>query len=231
MNSSDNGKEGPDGDSNFKQTTGVTIERLNLEQFDEFIRFIEVQYLPRETMSKASGLSRLPLDPALVKSRTPWLHQGLSLTALDNASGRIVGVALNTTIGQSDPPLKEEEVGPPEYKALETTLGLLEQDYDVFEDMAASKGLMLHVLGVHSDYEGLGIAKELTRRTIQLADDLKLAFCKSNPTSPVTFHIFQQLNFRLINSIKLSEVVLDGKPAFPYCEPGDSAGLVVLKRS
>ena len=66
---------GPDGDSNFKQTTGVTIERLNLEQFDEFIRFIEVQYLPRETMSKASGLSRLPLDPALVKSRTPWLHQ------------------------------------------------------------------------------------------------------------------------------------------------------------
>lgn len=38
-------------------------------------------------------------------------------------------------------------MGPPEYKALETTLGLLEQDYDVFEDMAASKGLMLHVLG------------------------------------------------------------------------------------
>ena len=206
----------------------IVIEKVNEERYPQMLDFVCQQYMPRERMSVTSGLNLLPFD-YLRDHLLNWLSQNVSLSAVDQRTDQIVGISINSVVKKTD--IKKEDIDWPffELKAIVTALVGLEKNYDICEKTESDEGLKLELLGVHCDYGGRGLAQRLTLQTIQLARSNECGFVVSNPTSPMTFHIFPKVGFSLIERRKLLDHYVDGKIAFPSAQPDDFYGLVVMK--
>jgi ribosomal protein S18 acetylase RimI-like enzyme len=206
----------------------IVIEKVDEGRNPQMLDFVRQQYMPRERMSVTSGLHLLPFD-YLRDHLLNWLLKNVSLSAIDQRTDQIVGISINSIVKKTD--IKKEDIDWPffELKAVVTTLMGLEENYDIFEKTGSDEGLKLELLGVHSDYGGLGIAQRLTLQTIQLARSKNCGFVVSNPTSPMTFHIFPKVGFSMIERRKLMDHYVDEQIAFPSAQPDDFYGLVVMK--
>ena len=219
------------------ESNKIVIENVTESYAGRFLQFLDEQFFTRETLWRTSGRSALPPDLRWHLSSEKrlsifqdQLKEGFSLAAIDQVNGNIVGVALNVLCKQSHHQDKQDYSNLPwKQQVIYSTLDSLGDDYNIFKATGTTIGLELRLLGVHEDYGGKGLATLLAKQTIRLAQEHKLGFVESSPSSPLTSHIFQKLGFKQIKRVLLSEVIFTGKPGFPYAKQEDSLGFVVLK--
>ena len=206
----------------------VQIEKLLSNRYHECVAFLHKHYFSRETMSITSGLSELNMEGY----HDRWLEmlkEGVSLAAVDPSNNQIVGVSLNVIVRKSH--VFEMSELPKPVQMIVATIYELEKDYDVFEETATHEGLELRFLCVHENYGGRNIAQQLTQHTINLAKSIGYGFVVTNPTSPITFHIFQKNGMTKINQLNLHGHLVNEELAFPKAQPEDKVGYFVLKLS
>lgn len=118
-------------------------------------------------------------------------------------------------------------------RAIVTAFERLEKDVDVFQKYSVTEGLELSYLGVREGYEGRGLARQLTQRTVDEAQRRGLQFVQSVPTCSATIGLFERMGFETLSEISfVDHFIVDGEPfspgpAFPLARPDDSARFVV----
>ena len=206
----------------------VVIEIVQEERYEEFVDFIYREFFPRERLAIASGLDRKPYL-GLRHKYLQWLADGVSLVAIDRQTDRIVGAVFNLVLERWSVPLSPSDYDDmsPENRNIWTFLDLLEKDYNIFDNVSGQRGLELLFLCVQQSHCGLGLARQLTERTIQLATTSRMSFIKSNPSTAATCHLFESLGFQTIRQMAMVDYVIDAGAAFPHALPQDVARFVV----
>merc|ERR1712071_515013 len=165
------------------------VEIVKEDRYQHVIDFVYADFYPRERLQSAAGLSAGTYFN-LVDELIDYMKKDVTLIAIDPATDRVIGIALNTIITEMEtfalPPGVEEVRG---QVAIMTYLKRLQVDHDVFEQHQFKKGLDIYYLGVKEDYVRRGIARRLTEKTIALSRERQLDFIQSFPTSPGTLHV------------------------------------------
>nr|CAH0113729.1 unnamed protein product [Daphnia galeata] len=210
--------------------TCLAIEPLSENRHQEFIQFIYREFFPREPLALASGLAG-KTNPKTIETFIQWMRQGVSLVVVDPESNQIVAGALNCFVNKSqvlfdvDSSCMEDED-----RCIWKFLDYLEIGYDVFEQLQVDRGMELVFLCVQSTHAGQGLARRLTEETIATAHRIGMPFIKTNPSTPVTCHLFESLGFETVSEMKLVDYVLENKqPVFHHAKPDDIARLCVKK--
>lgn len=209
--------------------TCLAIEPLSENRHQEFIQFIYREFFPREPLALASGLAG-KTNPKTIETFIEWMKQGVSLVVIDSQSNQIVAGALTCFLNKS------EVLFDNDYSCMEEEdssiwrfLDYLETGYDVFQQFQVDRGMELVFLCVHQAYTGQGLARRLTEETIATARRLEIPFIKSNPSTPVTCHLFESLGFETINEMKLVDYQVEGKSVFRNAKSDDITRLCIKK--
>ncbi|XP_046650337.1 uncharacterized protein LOC124341323 isoform X1 [Daphnia pulicaria] len=209
------------------KTCLAIVEPLTETRHQEFIDFIYREFFPREPLALASGLAG-KTNPKTIETFVQWMGQGVSLVAIDPESDRIVAGALNCFVN------KAQDLFDVDYSCMEEEdrciwkfLDQLEIGYDIFEQLKVDRGMELVFLCVQATHTGQGLARRLTEETIAVAHRIGMPFIKTNPSTPVTCHLFESLGFETISEMKLVDFLLDNKPAFSHAQPDDITRLCV----
>ena len=206
----------------------LRIEKVQPNRYEEFVDFIYEHFFPYERLAIASGMDKKP-DLKVRPAYLSWLADGLSLAVVENTTDRIVAIALNFILRQSDSSPSQDEALNDENRIIWNLLDDLEKDYDIFQQFNTNRGLELLFLGVHQQHCGKGLAKKLTEKTLELAKEAGFTFVKSNPTAKATSHIFEILGFETINEMKVKDFYINQQPAFPYAAEDDIVQLSVKR--
>jgi len=133
---------------------------------------------------------------------------GLSVIALDRATGETVGMRLITEVTRQDPPLT-----PPSYfksaknQEIFTWFGRVVESVDVFKmyPEVQTFGDMLGI-AVHQDYRHQGLAAELYKRSLALMKSKGLKIGRVGFSSPYSRKAATDQGYKMFVSEKCSEV-------------------------
>ena len=210
----------------FSQMERFSISVAQESQFEAVGDFLYEDFLQRERCCVTSGLSgemTRDSDGGVILSA---LKEGLSLIAIDQEDQSIAGVAINVIVNDSE----DEDISklPRSHQAIIQFAASLKDSYKVSRESSNSQSLHLWMLGVREIHCGKGLARKLTEKTIELAQQHEMGFIESLATAPATLHLFGIMGFETKSEMKLQDFITDdGTPGFPRATSTDTARFTV----
>lgn len=198
-------------------------------QYQAVLEFLVEDFLQRERCCVASGLSADIKEKGLANDPSELLmvmEKNISFVAVDERDKSIAGLCINITVEDSDKLGQYFSSLPRKRQVIAKFAADLEVGYrpSAFNN-TPSKGLHLWMLGVREIHSGVGLARKLTEKTIELAQQQGFNHVESLATSSVTRHLFGSMGFEAKSKMKLQDFVMadDNSPGFPFATPEDLA--------
>ncbi|CAG9768026.1 unnamed protein product [Ceutorhynchus assimilis] len=206
--------------------------RLTKNLLPEAMEVIRTSFWPSENMSVAMGLSKHPelfpyMDPIVLGAA----KDGVSIVALDKATGKIAGVLINKFAGEKDHALTYD-------KQLESSQGLIIKNYleyltnleeKMLEHCKGQTSFEIFLCGVRPEYRKRGIGTKLHEEAVELAKKLKNGEASRIPvdddplenivpeiitdicTTKVTQKMSQDLNFTIGSRVDYDSLIFQGE--------------------
>ncbi|XP_063932539.1 uncharacterized protein LOC135144393 [Zophobas morio] len=136
------------------------------------------------------------------------MQDGLSVMALDKATGEIAGVALNGIARKGDVEKALEDMKTIDNIKYQRIFGLLNnvnKTADLYSKYNVDKIFELRILSVDSRFRGKGLAKELFRRSEMVAKEHGFKLIKVDATSLFTQRVAECLDFIVEKSVKYGD--------------------------
>lgn len=208
-----------------------TISIPNETHYEAIGNFLFQDYLQRERCCVTSGLSAEMAEKGLdMKSNVSReiisaLQEGLTLIAVENKDEEeIAGVAIN--VKAKDDTDSDISKFPRSRQAIVKFVEQLKEGHDITNE-CSGEGLYLWMLGVRQTHCGKGLARRLTQKTIELAQQKNMSFVSSIASSDETVHLFEAMGFETKSEMKFQDFTVDNIPGFPHATSSDKARFTV----
>ena len=200
------------------------ITSQSSHQHQEADSFYYKYFLPFEPMCKALGFNQR--NRAIDEVITRCLHSNLSVCAVDETSGEMVGlgIAYSLDIDEITPPLTYEEhiAGGCTHELALMSMMWDESRGDLKKLLLENQEktlLRLTTGAVHPDYTGRGIANEIIKKSIasgikQLGGFVAVVSC----TGFYSQKLYEALGFKKVNEIFYADRLFNGKAVFKDVE-------------
>ncbi|XP_049541570.1 transferrin [Anopheles darlingi] len=205
---------------------GLRMELITEAWFPQVIHHLRQTFFADEPLNKAVSLCR-PGDghTLLEKHSLSSLHDGISVMAVTN-SGEIAGVVVNGVLhGNADTSHALEKLNETKDEKFRTIFTLLYEEnlkIDLFEQFAVEKIFEIRILSVDSKFRGQGLAKELMRKSEEVARNHGFRIMKTDATGMFSQRVASSLGFSTAHEIKYDEYLdQQGCPVFHVAAPHD----------
>ena len=216
----------------------ITYLLVAPEQYKEAIDLFNDYFLPYNAIQIAVGCTT---QTDLVDQKVlECLKQGLSWCAIDEKTGKMVGVRITcsetiTELSDTMPTFDEYlQCGwSKEWSAIWVLLNHAMDVKEIMKTYQESKMLELFALCVHSDYRNLGIAAELVKRTLDHGVKVGFTFAGVICTSAYAQRLFEKQGFEKVKEVCFATYVDIGtnSPLFKDVEEPRKAISYVKKLS
>eukprot|EP00095_Tigriopus_kingsejongensis_P008227 maker-scaffold591_size129331-snap-gene-0.16 protein:Tk08227 transcript:maker-scaffold591_size129331-snap-gene-0.16-mRNA-1 annotation:"arylalkylamine n-acetyltransferase 3" len=172
-------------------------------------------FIPNEPMCVCLG-GLAGREPSLLEQMTEVLKEGVSLVAVDEKTGQTVGIRTGRLLdraqgGQKTPSLEElRAIHSQKFAIISHALATTLSDWENFERHPDVKRIYsMFTLGIHKDWRGRGIAKELVRQAFQMAAKFQCQGAQVVSTNDATRHIFNTLGMTCVLDRPWTDIEVD----------------------
>lgn len=162
--------------------------------------------------------------PELEVWATKYIKDNCSFKAV-NTQNQIIGVILNGIVEktpQHDEP-EEEEVKHEKFKKILTLFDYIDTQYNMFDvHPQFDRALDAKIMSVNDAYRGVGICKELTRRTVDYMREHDLQLFHVMCTSFYSSKVCESLGFDVVYKLNYKDYKVNGKNILLPAEPHDA---------
>lgn len=161
--------------------------------------------------------------PELEVWATRYLAENCSFKAVDPA-GRIIGLIINGVMRKSaaaeEEEEEEEDCKHAKFAIILRLMAYVEQQFDLFERHPQhERALDAKIMSVNDAYRGCGIAKELTRRTIEYMREQDLHLFHVLCSSQFSALVCERLGFEKEYELLYRDYLEDGEAPVRPAEP------------
>ncbi len=195
--------------------SGVKYQVITPEKIQEAINLFNDQYVTHEPMCKAIQAPKR--NTANDQTNHQILEQGLSWCAVDEKSGKMVGMTINSCISLADlpdvPPTFDEYVEhgfSSEWSSMQVLFDMALDKKSIFIANQESRMLELCYGCVHSEYRKKNICIEIITRSLEHAVTLGFTLAETICTGVYSQRLFEKLGFKRVKEIFYASYV-DGK--------------------
>ncbi|KAM3958807.1 LOW QUALITY PROTEIN: arylalkylamine N-acetyltransferase-like 7 [Aphomia sociella] len=201
------------------------------EMSDAVLQHLRDSFFADEPLNKAVGLcERGQSHAALERLCAATMIDGLSVAAMEDDT--VLGVALNGILpGDIEQSIEKiQQSSDEKYNKIFTILYTVSRDLDLFGTFDVNRILECRIISVSDQARGRGLAKELMRRSIEIAKEQRFKLFKVDATGAYSQRICSSLGLRVLHKIRYCEYCDDtGTPIFEVSPPHDSLSVMVLE--
>ncbi|KAL5291801.1 hypothetical protein ACFFRR_010907 [Megaselia abdita] len=210
------------------------IKYRNAETKDEeaVLQLLRDHFYPDEPLNKSKGSH----DKADEDFAIGTIKHGLCTIAevfdASHPDGYIVGCRLSYPSAREDVEAEEPKTSPPttDFEKIVAFLGMLEAKSNVFQRFNVEKIAQGHMLSVHKDFRGKGIAKQLYVENIELARKLGYPIYVCDCTSLFSAKLCEKLGMELTATMQFDEFAdANGNAYYQPPPPHDFARSFALR--
>ncbi|XP_053677367.1 arylalkylamine N-acetyltransferase 1 [Anopheles nili] len=205
---------------------GPRMEIITEPWFAEVIQHLRQTFFADEPLNKAVNLCR-PGDghTLLEKHSLLSLRDGISVMAVTN-SGEIAGVVVNGVLrGNHDTSRaldKLDETDDEKFRKIFTLLYEENLKIDLFQQFEVDSIFEIRILSVDSKFRGQGLAKELMRKSEEVARSKGFRLMKTDATGMFSQRVASSLGFLTRHEVKYEDYLdQNGDPVFQVGAPHD----------
>ncbi|KAG6461227.1 hypothetical protein O3G_MSEX012503 [Manduca sexta] len=193
----------------------VRYVRITSEMSEAVLQHLRDSFFADEPLNKAVSLcERGQSHAALERLCAATMADGLSLAAME-------GDTSTEKIQQSS----DEK-----YNKIFTILYTVSRDLDLFNTYQVDRILECRIISVSEEARGRGLAKELMKRSVDLAKEKGFKLFKVDATGAFSQRICRSLGLEELRKVRYSEYLDDaGEPVFQVPPPHDALCVMVLK--
>ncbi|KFB37543.1 AGAP011168-PA-like protein [Anopheles sinensis] len=207
-------------------SNGLRMEIITEPWFPEVIQHLRRTFFADEPLNKAVNLCR-PGDghTLLEKHSLSSLRDGISVMAV-TASGEIAGVVVNGILYGNDDTSRALDtlatMDDDKFRKIFTLLYEENLKIDLFEQFSVEKIFEIRILSVDSKFRGQGLAKELMRKSEEVARTQGFRIMKTDATGMFSQRVASSLGFATRHEVLYDDYCdQDGRPVFHVGEPHD----------
>jgi ribosomal protein S18 acetylase RimI-like enzyme len=188
----------------------IRYQLIAPEQYEEALAVLNKYYIPDEPMCRALKCTDMKPSKVMDAMIMKTLSKGLSWCAIDDSTGEIVGVKINSEKTLANPldvaTLTYEQcmgMGLSHELALMHVLASSVLDFkQLMLDHNETKMISFVVLTVHQSYRNKGIATELIKRSLAHLIELGYTFAGVICTGSYSQKIYNKLEFTKVKEVE-----------------------------
>ncbi|KAL4715774.1 hypothetical protein ACJJTC_006353 [Scirpophaga incertulas] len=190
--------------------------RITPEMGDAVLQHLRDSFFADEPLNKAVQLcQRGQPHAALERLCTATMADGLSIAVLENDMESIE---------------KIQQSSDAKFNKIFTILYTVSRDLDLFDTFDVDRIMECRIISVADQARGRGLAKELMKRSIQLAREEDFKLFKVDATGAFSQRICSTLGLRELRKVRYAEYCdSSGKPIFCVPPPHDALSVMVLE--
>ncbi|RZF35578.1 hypothetical protein LSTR_LSTR005106 [Laodelphax striatellus] len=202
------------------------------DRYHDVIVHLRHNFFADEPINKSVELCQ-PGEPhaELEEHSLSTLRDGLSVMALDTETGEVIGVALNGVQHMGDLNAAQEKLEKMTDGSFKQIFGLLyslNQTLDLFSKYEVENIFECRILSVDSRFRGRGLAKELMRRSEEVAKDAGFKVFKEDATGLFSQKIAASLGHETVYQMEYSSYTnKEGDIIFNTPSPHNSLKIMV----
>ncbi|NP_001177771.1 N-acetyltransferase 2 [Bombyx mori] len=199
---------------------------------DAVIQHLRDSFFADEPLNKAVGLcERGQPHAALERLCLATMTDGLSIAAMDG--DKVLGVALNGILRHGDIEQSIEKIKQStdeKFNKIFNILYTVSRDLNLFNTFEVDLIMECRIISVHENARGRGLAKELMKRSIDLARDNEFKLFKVDATGAFSQRICRSLSLEELKSVRYDEYCDEsGTPIFRVPPPDHALCVMILK--
>ncbi|XP_044728139.1 arylalkylamine N-acetyltransferase 1-like [Chrysoperla carnea] len=179
------------------------------ERYNDVIIHLRNNFFPDEPLNASMRLCNYGEAHELLENHSMnTLKDGLSVMAVDKSNLKIGGVALNGILRKDDIKTAQENLEQQNDEKFKTIFRFLyEQNMKInlFEQHSIDTIFECRILSVDSDYRGLGIAKKLLKRSLEVAQKNNFKIFKADATGLFSQRVNESLGCKTILEVKYTD--------------------------
>lgn len=208
-----------------KEDKGIVYEMLQEKDIDEVAKLLSKAFSRGEPTVKALKITPEEYYSVADIYCKKAIKEGLSMTARDKNTGKIVGSIINEDF-DSPKPEGIEKIHPK--VAMDMVLiDILEEDLKA-NKKEGEKRFHLFLGGTDKDYENKHISQALIEESMKLAKDKNFTSIVAEPTGFATQHIIKKLGFVQKNFIEYKKFQFQGKNIYENIE--GPIGIILMEK-
>ncbi|KAJ1524776.1 hypothetical protein ONE63_009652 [Megalurothrips usitatus] len=201
-------------------------------RFEDVIGHLRCSFFADEPLNRSVQLcERGQPHRELEEHARQTLRDGLSVMALDEATGRVAGVALNGVLWPGDLDEAQSKLAGMDDVKFRRIFGLLysvNKRLDLFAAYGVDRIFECRILSVDHHYRGRGLARSLLQRSIDAAKEAGFQIMKGDATGLFSQRAAASMGFQTLHELLYEEYKDDGgEIAFPTESPHKSLKIMV----
>ncbi|XP_002741915.1 uncharacterized protein LOC100371544 [Saccoglossus kowalevskii] len=217
----------------------IRYEIMTSEHVDEASHVLSEAFLRGHLLSIAVNQPyevELPSNISLCKY---CVQEGVSMVAIDNRIGEVVGVITgllchgnDIELEKPDHPMITDDILPYIMPAMKPYIWALEKNFYEYPGFNKDRDCMILVsckIGVREDYGGIGIGTRLAELRADLCREKSIKFILASSTGIISQRLYSKLGYECIGEIPYNEFKIDGKKPFASITACPSSKLFVLE--
>ncbi|XP_069700390.1 uncharacterized protein [Periplaneta americana] len=154
-------------------TTGIRIEDLQEKRFEEAIHLLKKYFIREETLCRASELADDPVSvESFIEVVLIWMRDMISLAAIEEGTGKLVGLVLNRVNGLLDHTRSFSRIRMMKGEAFNNVMELrcfMHKNFDVFEHYNVDQFFRFYGICVKRSFRDKGVGMGLLKASLNLA--------------------------------------------------------------
>ncbi|KPJ14006.1 hypothetical protein RR48_03112 [Papilio machaon] len=189
--------------------------RITSEMGEAVLQHLRDSFFADEPLNKAVGLcERGQPHAALERLCTATIADGLSIAAMQG----------DTSIE------KIQQSSDEKYNKIFTILYTVSRDLNLFSTYQVDRILECRIISVSNVARGKGLAKELMKRSIDVAKEKQFKLFKVDATGAYSQRICSSLGLRTLRRVRYADYCgADGRPVFNVPPPHDALAVMALE--
>ena len=188
----------------------ISYNMIPIERTEEILKFLDATYFKDEPLCRNKDLEEED-SGSLKEDFISMIQQGLSLMAVDDKTGQVIGVALSEP---EDRYLTDTTDGSAKIIEQLNLVAFANKSVSVYEEYDVDTIFHFLFLSVHPNYRGFGIATKLVQKSIELAKLRGFKVAKAEATGKYSQKLFTNLDFDILFQISYNDYKVDGEVVF-----------------
>lgn len=207
------------------ERSGIVYQALDVGHLEATIDFVTQHFVKHEVLTRESGLTLESFGVFVSRYCEASIGHGLSIIALDQQTGELVGFSIN------EDPNSEKAVNAEQFYAIDPGytlfLGMLSELSERFFSLESKPNYSFHLylLGVRPSHQGRKIGTILVELSEIIAKEHGFSYLVIEAISPGTLPICLNLGYTHLGQNAYQSFVLEGKKPFAHITDYDGPHL------
>jgi ribosomal protein S18 acetylase RimI-like enzyme len=171
----------------------IRCEVLKRNDVRQLVHLVARTLCADEPMGVAAGLLAPDVERFLQASSEQLLSDGLTMVAVDTATGKLAGALISDDL--ASPLSAEQENLSPKFLPVFALLGALDENYRKGATLSYGQYLHLFMLTIDKRFRGRGIGQMLVGAAVENGAEMGYRYAVVEATGVISQHLFRKAGF------------------------------------